>query len=67
MEIAVGEPLFNSKSEIEQISMIAQFLGDPCPKNWPSVVKMPDYQKITFKTIAPKTVEDICKEWSISR
>lgn len=35
--------------------MIAQFLGDPAPENWPSVVTMPDYKKINFKKMAPKT------------
>lgn len=55
MELATGSPLFNGKSEIEQLSLIAKFLGDPSVDNWPSVVKMPDYKKINFKTMAPKT------------
>lgn len=67
MEIAAGEPLFNGKSEIEQIALMARFLGDPCPENWPSVVNMPDYNKINFNTIKPKTVEEISQEWSVSR
>jgi hypothetical protein len=41
-------------------------LGDPSVENWPSVVKMPDYQKINFKKISPKTPEQIAEEWSVS-
>lgn len=65
MEVAAGQPLFNSKSEIEQISLIAQFLGDPSPANWPSVTKMPDYNKITFKKMAPKTLQEISRLWNV--
>jgi hypothetical protein len=36
---------------------MTQFLGDPSPVNWPSVTKMPDFNKITFKAIKPKTIE----------
>ena len=61
MEVATGEPLFNSKSEIQQLSMIAQLLGDPSPQNWPLVAKMPDYNKINFKKIKPKTNEELAK------
>lgn len=59
MELATGCPLFGGKSEIEQLSLIAKFLGDPSPANWPSVAKMPDYQKINFKPMPPKTALEI--------
>lgn len=67
MELATGCPLFGGKSEIEQLSLIAKFLGDPSPVNWPTVVKMPDYQKINFKPMPPKTAEEIAEEWCVSQ
>ena len=27
---------------------------------------MPDYNKINFKKMAPKTEEEICEEWNVS-
>lgn len=48
VELATGEQLFAGKSELEQISVISNFLGDPSPKNWPSIVKLHDYGKISF-------------------
>lgn len=46
--------------------MIAKFLGDPSPDNWPSVSTMPDYNKINFKTMKPLSVEEIANRWSVS-
>lgn len=48
MELATGEPLFGGKSELEQISLISNFLGDPSPKNWPSITSLHDFGKIQF-------------------
>lgn len=45
---------------------MAQLLGDPSPINWPSVIKMPDFNKINFKSMKPKTAEEIAEEWSVS-
>lgn len=65
MELATGCPLFGGKSEIEQLSMIAKFLGDPSPQNWPSVSSMPDYNKINFKAMKPLSTEEIALQWSV--
>jgi serine/threonine protein kinase len=50
MELATGQPYFDGKSEIEQLSLIAKELGNPNEKNWPSMAKLPDFGKISFKT-----------------
>lgn len=55
VELATGEQLFAGKSEIEQIALISNFIGDPSPKNWPSIIHFHDYGKITFVEKAPKT------------
>jgi len=48
VELATGEQLFAGKSELEQIAVISNFLGDPSLINWPSIVKLHDYGKISF-------------------
>ena len=55
MELATGSPLFGGKSELEQISLIANLLGDPSPKNWPSITQLHDFGKIQFVEKDPKT------------
>lgn len=53
-ELATGEQLFPGKSELEQIALISNFIGDPSVKNWPSIVNFHDYGKINFIEKAPK-------------
>jgi serine/threonine protein kinase len=48
VELATGEQLIAGKSELAQIALIANFLGDPSVKNWPSIVNLQDYGKINF-------------------
>jgi serine/threonine protein kinase len=55
VELATGQQLFAGKSELEQIALISNFLGDPSPKNWPSIVTLQDYGKINFVERVPKT------------
>lgn len=57
MELATGEQLFPGKTELEQISLISNFLGDPSPENWPSITKLHDFGKINFVKKDPKTIE----------
>lgn len=66
VELATGEQLFPGKSELEQIALISNLIGDPSVKNWPSAAKFHDFGKINFAEKAPKTKEEICRELGLS-
>ena len=65
-ELAAGEQLFPGKTELEQLALISNILGDPSEQNWPSIVKLHDFGKIQFVKKAPKTVKEISDRYGLS-
>ena len=47
-ELVRGIPIFSGINEIDQLARIAKVLGCPCEKHWPSIIRMPDHNKISF-------------------
>ena len=52
-EMLNGAPLFPGSNDLHQVSKISEYLGSPTPENWPSIVDLPDYDKIIFESKAP--------------
>ena len=51
-ELLIGcgrSPVFCGEGDIDQINKIFSVLGTPTEENWPAVVDLPDWGKITFK------------------
>lgn len=47
-EMATGEPLFRGDSEIDQLFKIFRTMGVPNEQNWPGVLKLRDFNPMTF-------------------
>lgn len=47
-ELILFKPLFQGKSEIEQLNLIFKELGTPSEKIWPGYEKLPVVQKVQF-------------------
>ena len=45
--------LFAGENDIDQIYRVIQTLGRPDEVDWPDVVTLPDYHKITFPPLTP--------------
>lgn len=58
-EMLNGSPLFTGSNEILQVSKISQYIGSPTESNWPNIVTMPNYNKITFDERSPEDLEEI--------
>ena len=46
-------PLFPGENDINQIYRVIQVLGQPQACDWPEVVSLPDYGKISFPDLSP--------------
>lgn len=47
-EMVNHQPLFQGKSDIEQLSLVLHTFGQPTEENWPGYQMLPDYGKIEF-------------------
>uniref|UniRef100_T1ISK1 Cyclin-dependent kinase 20 n=1 Tax=Strigamia maritima TaxID=126957 RepID=T1ISK1_STRMM len=41
-------PVFPGENDINQLSVVLQFLGTPTEESWPGMTQLPDYNKIEF-------------------
>ncbi|EDV27206.1 uncharacterized protein TRIADDRAFT_23127, partial [Trichoplax adhaerens] len=48
-EFFTKKPIFQANSEINQLDLISQICGTPCPENWPSVVELPYYNNFKLR------------------
>lgn len=55
-EAVNGEVLFSGNSDILQLCYIQNILGTPDVKEWPSIVKLPDYGKLLFPPNVTETL-----------
>ncbi|CAM9258433.1 unnamed protein product [Laminaria digitata] len=47
-EMLAGRPLFQGRSDIDQLHKILQVTGTPTETSWPSAKDLPDYDKVCF-------------------
>jgi len=47
-ELLAGAPLFNGRTEIDQLQKIFKLLGTPNERIWPDFTSLPSTQKVTF-------------------
>jgi len=47
-ELLAGAPLFNGRTEIDQLQKIFKLLGTPNERIWPDFPSLPSTQKVTF-------------------
>lgn len=50
-ELFVKKNMFHGKDEFDQLELISQLCGSPCPANWPNVTKLPLWQFISQKKL----------------
>lgn len=43
--------MFHGKDELDQLELISQLCGSPCPANWPDVIKLPFWKFISQKKL----------------
>lgn len=43
--------MFHGKDEFDQLELISQLCGSPCPANWPDVIKLPYWKFISQKKL----------------
>lgn len=48
-EMLTGKPLFQGRSELDQLDRIFNLLGPPTPHQWPTLVNLPSYGKIRMR------------------
>ena len=65
-EMLNGAPLFPGSNDLHQVSKMSQYIGSPTEDNWPSVVDMPNYNKIHFEKRPPQVLEEIFMDASRS-
>ena len=53
-EMALGYPIFNGKSDADQLSKIFRLLGKPTSENWPSLDSYPAPEGLLEETLADK-------------
>jgi len=59
-EMVNGRPLFPGSSEHDQLMKIFKTLGTPTPRNWPTMVELPEY-KANFPTYPPQSLKKVVK------
>ncbi|CAH8455518.1 unnamed protein product [Dicrocoelium dendriticum] len=52
-------PIFPGENDIEQLWIVIRSLGTPKEDEWPELVELPDYNKITFTPTQPVPFEEI--------
>lgn len=50
--------MFHGKDEFDQLELISQLCGSPCPANWPDVIKLPYWKIIRQKTLHSRKLAD---------
>lgn len=58
-EMLNGAPLFPGSNDLHQVSKISQYIGSPTESNWPSIIEMPNYNKIKFDEKSPEDLFEI--------
>lgn len=58
-EMLNGAPLFPGSNDLHQVSKISQYIGSPTEANWPSIIMMPNYDKIKFDEKNPEDLGEI--------
>lgn len=43
--------MFHGQDEFDQLELISQLCGSPCPANWPDVIKLPYWKFISQKKL----------------
>jgi cell cycle related kinase len=63
-EMINRSPIFPGQNDIDQLYQVQCVLGSPNSVVWPGCTLLPDYDKISFPTLKPKDVADVCPEAS---
>lgn len=50
--------MFYGKDEFDQLELISQLCGSPCPANWPEVIKLPYWKFISQKKLHYRKLPD---------
>lgn len=50
--------MFHGKDEFDQLELISQLCGSPCPANWPNVIKLPFWKSLSQKKLHSRKLAD---------
>lgn len=50
--------MFHGKDEFDQLELISQLCGSPCPANWPNVIKLPYWKFISQKKLYSRKISN---------
>lgn len=50
-ELFIKKNMFHGKDEFDQLELISQLCGSPCPTIWPDVIKLPYWKFISQKKL----------------
>lgn len=50
--------MFYGKDEFDQLELISQLCGSPCPANWPDVIKLPYWKFISQKKLHSRKISN---------